>query len=84
MDLTVNKAILLEVADEELIQRLSKRAKAEGRDDDNEETIRKRMKVYHRQTEPLFNFYEAKKKMLRIDGMGSADEVTARIQGALS
>ncbi len=84
MDLEIDKVILLAVNEEELVQRLSKRARAEGRDDDDEKTVRKRMQVYYQQTEPLLNFYEDSKKVLRINGLGGVSEVAARIQGALA
>ncbi len=84
MNLEIDSIVFLEVNDEELVQRLFRRAQAEGRNDDNEETIRRRMKVYHRQTEPLFKFYNDKGKVVRVNGMGSVNEVAERIQGALA
>ena len=84
MNLEINSAIFLEVNDEELIQRLFERARAEGRDDDNEETVQKRMKVYQNQTKPIFEFYKDKGKLLQVNGMGTINEVAQRIQGALA
>lgn len=84
MNLKVSKAIVLEVDDDELVQRLAKRARAENRDDDNEQTIRKRMKVYYEQTEPLINYYDQEGKVLRVNGMGDVDMITTRIKKALS
>ncbi len=49
------------------------------RADDNEETVRNRLKVYHEQTEPIIQFYEKKGVLHRIDGMGSIDEIFDRI-----
>ncbi len=49
------------------------------RADDNEETVRNRLKVYHEQTEPIIQFYEKKGVLYRIDGMGSIDEIFERI-----
>jgi len=62
------------------------------RPDDHEETIRKRLAVYHQQTEPLVNYYinQAKEELdhspihIRIDGMGTVEEVKERIFTALS
>jgi adenylate kinase len=54
------------------------------RDDDKEETIRRRLEVYHQQTEPLISYYEAKGKLLRIDGTRSANEVHDRIRAAVA
>ncbi len=53
------------------------------RDDDREETIRARLKVYHEQTAPLVEFYEREGLLRRIDGVGSVDEIYRRILGVL-
>ncbi len=49
------------------------------RADDNEETVRNRLKVYHEQTEPIISYYEKKGVLHRIDGMGSIEEIFNRI-----
>ena len=49
------------------------------RADDNEETVRNRLKVYHEQTEPIIAYYEKKGVLHRVDGMGSIDEIFDRI-----
>ncbi len=60
------------------------------RDDDREDTVRHRLNVYHAHTKPLIDYYLARMKQhgmprfLRIDGIGSVDEVRARMQAALS
>jgi adenylate kinase len=66
------------------VRRLQKRAEIEGRSDDNEETIRNRMKVYSAQTEPLIAHYEAQGIVRAVDGLASVDEVAKRIGEALS
>ncbi|NOY46535.1 MAG: adenylate kinase [Deltaproteobacteria bacterium] len=53
------------------------------RDDDREETIRARLKVYHDQTAPLVEYYEKAGLLRRIPGQGSVDEIYARIEGVL-
>ncbi len=53
------------------------------RDDDNEETIANRLKVYREQTEPLVEFYRAAGLLIEVDAMGAAEQVTARIEAAL-
>ncbi len=53
------------------------------RDDDREETIRARLKVYHDQTAPLVEFYTKEGLLRRIDGVGSVDEIYGRILGVL-
>lgn len=50
------------------------------RDDDKEDVIIKRLEVYKRQTEPLLDFYTDENLLLKISGLGSVDEVTARIE----
>ena len=70
-----------DVTGEDLIQR----------DDDKEETVRKRLEIYHSQTKPLVTFYTSWKnagdakapKVEKVAGVGSVDEITARVLGAL-
>lgn len=83
-DAEMTAAVLLEVPEDELVRRLLARAAEEGRDDDNEDTIRKRMEVYRASTRPLLDFYAGRGLLLRVDGVGTLDEVTTRIQGALA
>ena len=77
-------AVLLEVPEDELVRRLVLRAEEEGREDDDEATVRKRMGVYRASTRPLIEFYEKRGLLKRVDGVGDVDEVTGRIQGVLS
>jgi adenylate kinase len=78
-------ALLLEADTDELVGRLLRRAEEEGRADDNEETIRNRQEVYRRETEPLAAYYpEHGVDVLTVDGMGSIDEVFARLVRALA
>lgn len=81
--LSLTATVLLDVEEEELVQRLLKRAEIEGRADDNEETIRNRMKVYNTQTAPLIAFYEEKGMLKRVAGLGSVEEVYGRISEVL-
>jgi len=79
----ITAAVLLEVDTDELVARLFKRAQEQGRTDDNEETIRTRMQVYHDQTAPLIDYYEARGKLRRVEGVGTVEEVFARISEVL-
>jgi adenylate kinase len=54
------------------------------RDDDRPETVRKRLAVYHDQTEPLIDWYEEKGLLMRFDGQRTPDEVHARIRATLA
>lgn len=67
----------------EVIARLLNRALVEGRVDDTEDVIRRRMEIYREQTEPLTAVYDDKGLLLKVDGMGPADEVTHRLLSAL-
>ncbi|MEH6490817.1 adenylate kinase [Halopseudomonas sp.] len=69
-----------DVTGEELIQR----------DDDKEETVRKRLQVYHTQTKPLVEFYKqlaadkGAPKCSKVEGVGSVEQITAKVLAALS
>ncbi|MER7978822.1 adenylate kinase [Streptomyces sp. NPDC095817] len=54
------------------------------RDDDSEETVRKRLEVYHTQTEPIIDYYKAQGLVVTILALGKVEEVTARAMEALS
>ena len=75
--------MLLEVDEDELIERLHQRAVEEDRADDNIDTIRKRMQVYKSDTQPLIDYFDERAKLRRIDGMGTVEEVFARITEVL-
>ncbi|KAA6327835.1 adenylate kinase [termite gut metagenome] len=69
----------LDVLEEELMTRLIKRGQESGRSDDNEETIKKRLSVYHSQTAPLIEWYKKEGIYKHIKGSGTMDEITAKI-----
>ena len=80
---SLDRVLLLEVQTEEVIGRLVERGKEQGRSDDTEETIRRRIEVYTEQTAPLIDVFEQRGILRRVDGMASIDEVTAALQEAL-
>ena len=69
----------LDVPEDELMVRLIKRGKDSGRADDNEETIKKRLHVYHSQTAPLIDWYKNEKKYQHINGLGTMEGIFADI-----
>ena len=75
--------LLLVVEQEEVVQRLVARGAEQGRSDDTEETIRRRLEVYAEQTAPLIDVYEQRGLVRRVDGMASIDEVTASLLDVL-
>lgn len=79
----VDIVIGLEVPEEELIERLIKRGKDSGRSDDNLETIKKRLDVYHNQTSPLRDFYVAEGLYAQIQGTGTVEGIFGGIKTAV-
>ena len=71
--------VALDVPEDELVRRILSRG--EGRADDNEETVRKRLAVYASETEPILEHYEA--SLVRIHGVGEIDEIQLWIKEAL-
>lgn len=80
---SLDRVLMLEVQTEEVIGRLVERGKEQGRTDDTEETIRRRIEVYAEQTAPLIDVFDQRGILRRVDGMASIDEVTAALQEAL-
>ena len=79
----IDAVVVLEADEEELVARLAKRAQEQGRSDDNEETIRTRLKVYAEQTQPLLDVYAGRDLVVAVDALGQVDEVGQRIAAAL-
>ncbi len=75
----IHAVVGLEVPEEELVERLLRRGKIEGRADDNLETIKKRLDVYHNQTIPLRDYYMQEGKYKAIKGDGTVEDVFGNI-----
>jgi adenylate kinase len=77
---SLDAVVLITVDEDELVQR----ALARGRQDDKEEIIRERLRVYREKTEPLVGHYEAAGLLRRVDGDQSIEAVTAELRSVLS
>lgn len=75
----VTAVVGLEVPEEELVQRILLRGKLSGRADDNLETVKNRLDVYHNQTAPLRDYYQKQGLYRAIEGLGAIDDIFGRI-----
>ncbi|MGN7970347.1 adenylate kinase [Microbacterium sp. 22296] len=82
-DESLDAVIALVVPREESLSRLTARASEQGRADDTEEAIATRLGIYERETAPILDVYGTRGVVDEVDGVGSLDEVTARIFAAL-
>ena len=78
-DLTA--VVLVDVPDDVVAERISGRG--QGREDDDPETVKERLRVYHGETEPLVRYYDERGLLRRVDGARDPDEVQAEIRAAL-
>jgi adenylate kinase len=83
----IDAVIELKVDDEAMVGRMETRVKenpGSARPDDNPETLRNRLGVYHRNTAPLLEFYRDQGKLVSVDGMAPIPQVAAEIRGVLA
>jgi len=84
MGTAVSGLIALDVSDEEITQRIMLRGQTSGRTDDNDEKIvRNRIEVYKNETTPVFDYYAQQDKSLKINGIGSIEEIFDRLCSAI-
>jgi adenylate kinase len=76
-------AFALQIPDEVAFDRLRRRAEVEGRADDTDEAIQRRLDNYHRETEPLIEYYRTRGNLVPIHGNRSENEVFSEISRAL-
>ena len=80
----LNAVVLLTADTDEVVKRLLNRALEQGRADDTEDVIRRRLEVYEEQTAPLISIYAGRNLVVTIDGLGEVADVTNRILAALA
>jgi adenylate kinase len=78
----LDAVVLIDVPDDVVVERIAGRG--QGRQDDNPETVRERLRVYHHETEPLVAHYDGRGLLRRVDGARDADAVHAEIREAIS
>ena len=83
-DKSLDAVILLTADTDEIVRRLLNRAIEQGRADDTEDVIRRRLEVYEAETAPLTSVYASRGLVIMVDGLGAIDEVTDRIVEALN
>jgi adenylate kinase len=79
----IDAVVVLTVDKDEVVGRLLRRARHEGRADDTEEVMRHRQDVYEQQTAPLLKVYDQRGLLVEVDGMGAVEDVTSRVFEAL-
>lgn len=86
--LPLDHVIEISVNDSVLIDRINSRVaetpEAERRDDDNAETLKRRLDVYHEQTAPILPYYDSRGMLKKVDGMQAIDEVSKQIEAIIS
>lgn len=80
----LDKVVELTADTDEVVTRLLKRAAEQGRSDDTEDVIRRRLEVYGAQTAPLTAMYRDQGLLVQVDGLGSVEAVTGRVFAALA
>jgi len=75
----LDAVIELQIDESHVRERLAHRAEQEGRSDDTEDAIHRRLDIYYRSTAPLVDYYRQKNLLRTVDGVGSIEDVTARI-----
>ena len=81
--IALDAVVELTADDDAVVERLLGRAAIEGRADDTEDVIRHRIVLYHATTQPLIDVYRERGILIQVDGMGSIDDVFARVTANL-
>ncbi len=83
LGVNLDVVVFLDVDDEEVVQRIMKRQELENRQDDTEDVVRNRLNVYRDQTSPLGEFYNNKAILKKINGIGSVEDISEKIDEVL-
>jgi len=83
LGVNLDVVVFLDVNDEEVVQRIMKRQELENRQDDTEDVLRNRLNVYRDQTSPLGEFYKNKAILKKINGIGSVEDISEKIDEVL-
>lgn len=83
LGVNLDVVVFLDVNDEEVVQRIMKRQELENRQDDTEDVLRNRLNVYRDQTSPLGEFYNNKAILKKINGIGSVEDISEKIDEVL-
>jgi adenylate kinase len=81
---SVEQVVEITADTDEVVARLLNRAIEQGRADDTEDVIRRRLEVYSEQTAPLTDLYGSRGILVKVDGLGTVAEVTNRIESVLN
>ncbi len=84
LDKPADVAIHIDIDPEQIIKRIARREKEEGRADDTEKTVRNRMRVYAEQTAPVADYYAERGLLTRVLGNGPKEEISQRILSVLT
>jgi adenylate kinase len=82
-DASLDRVVELVADTDEVVSRLLKRSQEQGRLDDTEDVVRRRLEVYAQETAPLLEVFRSRGIHVEVDGIGDVDDVTARILDAL-
>ena len=80
----LDAVLKLNVPDADIVKRTEIRFKAEGRADDNPDTVRRRLEVYAEQTAPVADYYAQRGLLTEVNGVGTIEEIFARLLAALN
>lgn len=80
---SLDTVVVIRLSDEEGIKRMISRAKVEGRSDDNMAAIKLRLATYHRETEPIIDYFRKKGLVVEVEGKGTIEEVQSLILAAV-